>query len=427
MPFVDARAVDYLLKPPTNIHAPRHGAAITILILYFIFFLLMACTYFRLMHTVIFNPGYVPRGPQWYAQQKTRKAEHNAMGEKVDETSSRGSDNVTGIAYSPPNSQAGPPTTESAPGLQEFFSRDIFVCKGDGRPIWCSTCLNWKPDRAHHCREVDRCVLKMDHFCPWVGGVISETSFKFFLQFTTWTAVFCLFTLITVAILLAETERNTGYVDVHWIITDALAGLFFIFSLGMTGSSFQFALVNTTTIENLSRKSIVWDLAVYMPKPPQQPPAFPTISFFTGQAASSGENESHHDQSGPIKTYAILHSKPGDNPWDLGPLRNFKSVMGNHWYDWFLPLKYSPCCDHSSEECQYEVGAGVERMRKEAGIVPPEQEIIGNGRKVRRRYGRPKRQRIKRTPRGDTPTGEEERPNGDQVDAGKERDAADMV
>ncbi len=72
-----------------------------------------------------------------------------------------------GYSYAGPNAPSGNTTNEAAPGLQDFFKRDVFVCQGDGRPIWCSTCLNWKPDRAHHCREVNRCVRKMDHFCPW--------------------------------------------------------------------------------------------------------------------------------------------------------------------------------------------------------------------------------------------------------------------
>lgn len=31
---------------------------------------------------------------------------------------------------------------------------------------WCHTCLHWKPLRARHCREIDCCVLEMDHYCP---------------------------------------------------------------------------------------------------------------------------------------------------------------------------------------------------------------------------------------------------------------------
>ena len=426
----DGEAVDYLIKPPTNLHTPRHGAAITILILYSIFLLFMASAFFRLIYTVVFNPGYVPRGPQWYAQQDKRKkgtergqsgrypgsADDDAIGGKQTGSSSSGSNAVTGVAYSPPNGQAGPSTTESAPGLQDFFSRDIFVCQGDGRPIWCSKCLNWKPDRAHHCREVDRCVRKMDHFCPWVGGVVSETSFKFFIQFTGWTVLFTLFNLITMAKFVAEYRNVTGTANIHWIITTALAALFFLFTLGMTGSSLQFALVNTTTIENLSRKSIVWDLAIRMPKLAQQPPAFPTISFSTAQPTDQNPAASS------IKTFAILHSKPGDNPWNLGAFRNFKSVMGEQWYDWFLPLRYSPCCDHERDDCQFEVGPEVGRMRKEAGIALPEEM---NGEKSQHRRHRHRR-RQRRTPRGDTPTGDGSKQN-EREKQREERDASDMV
>lgn len=33
---------------------------------------------------------------------------------------------------------------------------------------WCSRCNAPKPPRAHHCSVCRRCVLKMDHHCPWV-------------------------------------------------------------------------------------------------------------------------------------------------------------------------------------------------------------------------------------------------------------------
>lgn len=33
---------------------------------------------------------------------------------------------------------------------------------------WCSKCNAAKPPRAHHCSVCRRCVLKMDHHCPWV-------------------------------------------------------------------------------------------------------------------------------------------------------------------------------------------------------------------------------------------------------------------
>ena len=160
--------VDYLLKPPSFLQVPRHGAAAAILVLYSILLLLITWTYFRLLYTVTFNPGYVPRGPQWHAQRERKareKRQHdNAYRKTQSPVSSAGTEGDVGTNR---GDTFAPTTTEPAPGLRDFYSKDAFVCQGDGRPIWCSTCLNWKPDRTHHCREIERCVRKMDHFCPW--------------------------------------------------------------------------------------------------------------------------------------------------------------------------------------------------------------------------------------------------------------------
>lgn len=45
------------------------------------------------------------------------------------------------------------------------------------------------------------------------------------------------------------------------------AVLFSLFEIGMAGSSIQFALRNSTTIENLSGRATVWYLAVHINRP----------------------------------------------------------------------------------------------------------------------------------------------------------------
>ena len=142
--------------------------------------LLMGLTYFRLLYVVMTDPGYVPQGPGRRNKRskkssigsRRRKSRGHTDEEVVTEKVGRShaSDRANGI-------HAGSLATEwvsserratgPTPGLQDFYTKDVFVCQGDGRPIWCSTCENWKPDRAHHCREIERCVRKMDHFCPW--------------------------------------------------------------------------------------------------------------------------------------------------------------------------------------------------------------------------------------------------------------------
>lgn len=165
----------------------------------------------------------------------------------------------------------------------------------------------------------------------------------------------------------------------------------------MAGSSLQFAILNTTTIENLSRKSKVWQLAVHIPNSPSANVPTP---YWTVTYDANGQVISNPNQQQPLasssRTFAILHSKPGENPWDLGPLRNFKSVMGERWYYWLLPLKQSPCTNHDRGDCQYETGPAVDRMRREVGLMPgvaPPQPGKGEPDRRRRRRRRNRRRR----------------------------------
>ena len=152
----------------------------------------------------------------------------------------------------------------------------------------------------------------------------------------------------------------------------------------MTASSLQFALVNTTTIENLSRRTIVWTLAVHIPRPSETSTGFRTVSFSTAASTTNFDEPGEEQASAAIKTFAILHTKPGENPFDLGAYQNFKTVMGDHWYDWFLPIRYSPCCNHDRGDSQFAMGPVVQRMMAEAGIA----KKTHKKRKRRRRHSR---------------------------------------
>ncbi|KAL4896092.1 DHHC palmitoyltransferase-domain-containing protein [Aspergillus ambiguus] len=394
--------IDYLLRPlPKYPHHPRVGAGVAILVVYYVILIPVLVTYVRLLYNVVWNPGFLPRGPhalsagkeieppdrhrhRHHHRDRTRKK--NGRRSRSVEKPDRQQENKPEVDLERGHDRhaAGAAFPLDAAGLESFYTKDVFVCQPDGRPLYCSTCGQYKTDRAHHCREVDRCVRKMDHFCPWVGGVVSETSLKFFIQFVFYTTLYCMFALIVCAIFTAELKRETGTANVHWAVGIGLSGLFGIFTFGMTLSSVQLAMYNVTTIENLNRRSVVWSLAIRVPRPllakltpnSQWAPTFRMITYplpnmppKPAATDEAGLQQPPPQPAGEQHVFAILQTLPGENPFDLGsPLKNLQQVMGYSLLDWLLPLTHSPCADHSSMESAFALGPVVSRLKQEAGL-----------------------------------------------------------
>jgi palmitoyltransferase len=256
----------------------------------------------------------------------------------------------------------------------------------------------------------------MDHFCPWVGGIVSETSFKFFIQFLFYTALFTTHTLIFSAYFLAERQRRGYRLDVHWLLLVVFAAMFWLFSAGMCTSSMQFAMLNVTTIENFDRRGKVWYLCVFLPRPeetlshlersgrmvprtiPYPRPAEETAMLM--QDALNVENANRPAGTAlPVpdlpptqatRVFAILELPAGANPWDCGPLANVKEVLGYSLLEWLLPVKRSPCARHVDPESTCKLGPAVGRVMREAGLVEDDGSVGGDvaGKKKKRRRRR---------------------------------------
>ncbi|CAN8100080.1 unnamed protein product [Discula destructiva] len=306
----------------------ENGTAIVFLVLHYIFLILMLASYGRLVYVVVFNPGLVPLEPKL--------------------------------------------------GLEAFYTRDVFTCRSDGLPIWCSDCQNWKPERAHHSGEIQRCVKRMDHYCPWAGGMIGETSFKFFVQFCTYTVMYCAVCLSAGAYKTNRLARAGSGVDAAAIALIAVAAFFGLFSFTMASISLYYCCTNTTNIENLGGKDKVYQLAIRIPldqtpKIGDTPTAaiyFETITFPLPDPNADGNQSLQHGRNGheaqglpaAEHKFAIVKTNTGDNPWNTGScFTNFKSVMGAGLPDWLLPLRMSPCCGYNGE---YPVGPVVDRLRE---------------------------------------------------------------
>eukprot|EP00931_Biecheleriopsis_adriatica_P065427 TRINITY_DN39955_c0_g1_i1.p1 TRINITY_DN39955_c0_g1~~TRINITY_DN39955_c0_g1_i1.p1 ORF type:complete len:410 (-),score=73.95 TRINITY_DN39955_c0_g1_i1:68-1297(-) len=51
-----------------------------------------------------------------------------------------------------------------------------------GKATYCRKCSMPRPERAHHCNVSGFCVLRMDHYCPWINNCVGYNNYKFFLQ-----------------------------------------------------------------------------------------------------------------------------------------------------------------------------------------------------------------------------------------------------
>lgn len=64
----------------------------------------------------------------------------------------------------------------------------------------CKECNEVSPPRAYHCEICKKCVLRMDHHCPWVGTCIGLLNYKFYWQFLLYTTLSMLIILVTVLV-----------------------------------------------------------------------------------------------------------------------------------------------------------------------------------------------------------------------------------
>ena len=128
--------------------------------------------------TMFTDPGFVPAG--WHPF---------ALGDE--ETGTSMIDSVHDPAVAPRIAQLFEvPEMQSA--AMAGMDPDEYARAKTERPRWCKKCKAWKPPRSHHCSVTRQCVLKMDHYCVWVGNTVGLLNYKMFVLFLFWAFIGCL-------------------------------------------------------------------------------------------------------------------------------------------------------------------------------------------------------------------------------------------
>jgi len=197
---------------------------------------------------------------------------------------------------------------------------DIFIhFKGTNlmKTLLCSSCLRWKPERSHHCRVCGKCVLKMDHHCPWLANCIGFRNYKYFCLIHFYGLIACsiyLFTYWEKIYLDNKTVGNNIFYCIYTAFSYVSGISLFFFTSWLFLVNSKLLLTNLTVIEQSDKER------------------FP--------------------------------SNKVNNIYDLGIFQNFISVFGSNWLLWFFPFN----ANYNTEGIVFETNDSVKDENPNAMI-----------------------------------------------------------
>ncbi|TFK24368.1 zf-DHHC-domain-containing protein [Coprinopsis marcescibilis] len=177
---------------------------------------------------------------------------------------------------------------------------------------WCRTCWAPKPERAHHCSVCDRCVLKMDHHCPWLGATcIGHRTYPAFVHFLTCITILAIYITTICVNAVIWSFRNPFEVinpvtPIHEFAVVVYGGMFAVVIGPFAAYHYYLISTNQTTLENISP----FMLLRHLPPLPRSghglsdPPLEPELSYHQRRAVKDAHGKVYMYDVGWKKNWA---------------------------------------------------------------------------------------------------------------------------
>lgn len=153
-----------------------------------------------------------------------------------------------------------PPINETSNGYEYVM---IDECKKTVIRVpmqrFCGICGVGKPSRCHHCSTCSRCILKMDHHCPWINNCVGYRNYKFFILSVFYAIGICGMAFGGLLQYLCTLDSGSSFkaVYVNFIVICVFAVIFGVLCVVLLSYHLFLMSHNRTTIEQLDLSSLV--------------------------------------------------------------------------------------------------------------------------------------------------------------------------